>query len=93
MYSFASDWALTLVSVPTTGRAKQSRTTKESPTALPESIPMTSRFPPDLACIAIFNRARAEMWTLEFFRRRRRVRGEKERTTRRKRKKKKKLTA
>ena len=64
MYSFASACALTRVSVPTTGSAKASRTTKASPAARPASMPMTSRSPPDLACIAIFSRARAEMWTL-----------------------------
>ena len=64
MYSFASACALTLVSVPTTGSANASRTTKASPEARPASMPITSRSPPDLACMAIFSKASAEMWTL-----------------------------
>lgn len=37
---------------------------KVSPTILPCSMPMISRLPPDLACIAIFSSASAEMRTL-----------------------------
>ena len=51
MNSFASFWALTRVSVPTTGSAKASMTTIVSPSSLPCMSPMISYAPPDLACM------------------------------------------
>ena len=64
MYSYASVCALTRVSVPSTGSANASTTMKACPTTLPCSMPITSMLPPDLACIAIFSSASADMWTL-----------------------------
>lgn len=64
MYSYASACAFTRVSVPSTGSAKASMTMKVSPTTLPCITPITSMLPPDLACIAIFSSASAEMRTL-----------------------------
>jgi hypothetical protein len=37
-----------------------------SPTILPCIMPMISRLPPDLACIAIFSNASAEIRTLQY---------------------------
>mgnify|MGYP007048373400 CR=1 FL=1 len=49
--SYPWAWALTLVSVPSTGRAKLSMTTMTLASTLPSSKPMISRFPPDLQII------------------------------------------
>uniref|UniRef100_A0A0S1MKL1 COP9 signalosome complex subunit 5 n=1 Tax=Phakopsora pachyrhizi TaxID=170000 RepID=A0A0S1MKL1_PHAPC len=64
MYSFASLAAFTLVSVPSTGSANESKTTKASPSILPCIRPITSYCPPDLACITILIRAIPEILTL-----------------------------
>ena len=64
MYSYPSAAALTRVSVPSTGRAKASRTMKASPTTFPCITPMTSMSPPERAWVAILRSASAEMRTL-----------------------------
>ena len=51
MYSLAWACALTRVSVPSTGNANASMTTIVLPITLPCMRPMTSRLPPDRACI------------------------------------------
>ena len=52
MYSFASFCAFTRVSVPCTGSAKESITTRERPTTLPCMMPMISYGTPERAWIA-----------------------------------------
>ena len=53
---------VTLYIIPDCGIAKTSMTrTVYSSTNSPSMRPITSRFPPDLACITIFSRANAEI--------------------------------
>ena len=62
MNSFASFAAFTRVSVPCTGRAKESTTTRALPTTLPCMMPMISYGTPERAWMAWFKVSGGALW-------------------------------